>query len=1404
MKADYIFETSWEICNKVGGIHTVLATKAKSLKDRLNDHFILIGPDVWREQKNDEFIEDKNLFSEWKKNLGDNKIKVRTGFWNIPSKPIVILVDFTPYFNYKNEIFAHFWESYKLDSLSGGWDYVEPAMFGYSAGMLIKDFVRFYQLKKSKVIAHFHEWMTGAGILFLKEYAPYISTAFTTHATALGRSIAGNGWPLYTNQSQYQGKEIAKQFNISAKFSLEKLSGQHADVYTTVSDITAKESENLLGTKVDIVTPNGFDEFLIPKDETWEERKQSAKNILYKAAKVVTGQEPQDDDLKIVTSGRYEYKNKGIDLFLDALMLLEKEDNLNRNVFAFIMVPAGIYGPINGIFDAIHNGLPYHMEQEFLTHQLLDPQHDPIIRKLDEYRFSNFKSKKVKIVFVPSYLNGNDGVFNLKYYDLLSAFDLSVFASYYEPWGYTPLESLAFNVPTVTTSLAGFGKWVQQSHYSETNAVKVINRTDDNDNDIVNAISKYVLNYSQLGQADVKENRINAEKVSQTALWTNLIDYYLKAYDIALDHQSKRFNPDDIYELAEVKVEENIEMNLEPNWRSFEVESNVYEDFSGLFEMADNLWWSWNFHHTDIFKDIDKNLWIEVNYNPKKFLNSLPYSTFEKLAKDKVFVEKYHQLVNTFNAYLDEKKNAKGPQIAYFSMEFGFHDALKIFSGGLGILAGDYLKEASDSNVNMVGVGLLYKYGYFKQAITNNGEQLSKYEAQLLSEMPISKVKNEEGDQVIISVNLPGRELKIKLWKTHVGRIILYLLDTDFEDNLAEDREITHYLYGGNNENRLKQEIVLGIGGITALRAIKIDADLYHLNEGHAAFIGLERINKLMYESYFTYQQAVELVRSTSLFTTHTPVPAGHDVFEENLMRRYLSYYHESYGISWDEFFALGKAEKTDFKFSMSNLATHLSQEVNGVSWLHGEVTKEMFNNLWKGYFKQELPVGYVTNGVHFPTWTSKYWKSLYAKVSNNQLIDHQDHQELWDKIYDIDDAKIWDTRNKHRIKLIEYLKERVRENWIQRYDNPKTMVDIINKLDSNVLTIGFARRFATYKRAALLFSDIERLSKIVNNPKQPVQFVFAGKAHPNDKPGQDLIKQIVLISKQPEFVGKILFVENYDMELARKLVQGVDIWLNTPTRPLEASGTSGMKAVMNGGLHFSVLDGWWMEGYQEKAGWALSEEKSFQDQGMQNQLDSSTIYYLLENEIIPKYYKRNKEDVPVEWVSFIKNSISKVASQFTTKRMMNDYYERFYNKLYKRSTALKDNQFEALKMLVEWKNTIAERFEQIKVLKICSTTNDQKILKAGVDTHIEVVLDLNDVKPEEIGLQVVITYPFIEDNDNVEIVNFNVYKKDESKITFRAKIKPNEVGRINYGIRMFPVCDSLEYQQDSGVLKWL
>ncbi|MEE1176639.1 MAG: alpha-glucan family phosphorylase, partial [Paludibacteraceae bacterium] len=703
-------------------------------------------------------------------------------------------------------------------------------------------------------------------------------------------------------------------------------------------------------------------------------------------------------------------------------------------------------------------------------------------------------------------------------------------------------------------------------------------------------------------------------------------------------------------------------------WRELTTTAKIPAKLEKLQTLAKNLWWVWNEEATDLFEKIDPATWEASGKNPVLFLSKVNIKRLNEVAKDADFAKEIDSVFKNFKAYMDKKNEASKPSVAYFSMEYGLTDILKIYSGGLGVLAGDYLKEASDSNINMCAVGFLYRYGYFTQSISMDGDQIAVYEPQNFSTLPLEQVKDKDGNPIILEVPYYDRTIYSNIWKVAVGRVDLYLLDTDIEQNPDYDRSITHQLYGGDWENRLKQEYLLGIGGVLMLQKLGIKKDIYHCNEGHAALLNLQRLVDYIEKEGMTFEQAKEVVHASALYTVHTPVPAGHDKFDESLFGRYMYKFAERLGISWDDLMDLGRENPGDKgeKFSMSVFACNLCQESNGVSWLHGEVSKKMFAPIWKGYFPEELHVGYVTNGVHMPTWADRSWKKLFESTFGADYIAKQSKESTWAPINKVDDAKIWETKLALKNRLIDFIKVQYKATWLKNQGDPTQVLAITEKINPNALTIGFGRRFATYKRAHLLFSDLKRLSQIVNNDKAPVQFFFTGKAHPADGGGQGLIKRIIEISRMPEFQGKVIFLENYDMALAKKLISGVDIWLNTPTRPLEASGTSGEKALMNGTINFSVKDGWWYEGYREGAGWALTEHRTYDYQPYQDQLDAATIYNLLEKEIIPKYYATNSKGYSPEWVQTIKNSFMQITPNYTMKRQLDDYVDRFYNKLQK------------------------------------------------------------------------------------------------------------------------------------------
>ena len=842
----------------------------------------------------------------------------------------------------------------------------------------------------------------------------------------------------------------------------------------------------------------------------------------------------------------------------------------------------------------------------------------------------------------------------------------------------------------------------------------------------------------------------------------------------------------------------------EPQWKEVNVKSSLPKELAPLDELAHNMWWAWNYEARNMFKSLDENLYEKVGHNPVLLLERLSYERKEEIVKDRTIMKKVKEVYKKFKDYMSEKPDTKRPSVAYFSMEYGLNQVLKIYSGGLGMLAGDYLKEASDSNVDLCAVGFLYRYGYFTQSLSIDGQQIAKYEAQNFNNLPIDRVLDKDGQQMVVDVPYCNYQVHALVWRVNVGRISLYLLDTDNDMNSEFDKPITHSLYGGDWENRLKQEILLGIGGILTLKKLGIKKDIYHCNEGHAALCNLQRLCDYV-DSGLSFNEAMELVRASSLYTVHTPVPAGHDYFDEQLFGKYMGGYPQRLGITWDEFIGMGRTNPDDHseRFCMSTFACNTCQEVNGVSKLHGWVSQKMFAPLWKGYYPEENHVGYVTNGVHFPTWTATEWRHVYDKYFDSTFMKDQSNEEIWHAIYNVPDDEIWKTRMALKEKLIKYIRDKFTQQWLRNQGDPAKVVSILEKINSKALMIGFCRRFATYKRAHLLFTDLNRLERIVNDPDRPVLFFFSGKAHPADGAGQGLIKKIFEISRMPQFLGKIIFLEDYDMQLARRLVSGVDIWMNTPTRPLEASGTSGEKAEMNGVVNLSVLDGWWVEGYRKGAGWALPQERTYQHQAYQDQLDAATIYSLLENEIIPLYYKHTpRKNYSEDWIKVIKNSIATIAPHYTMKRQLDDYYSKFYNKEAKRSHELQANNCRLAKDIAAWKEAVAERWDSICV----ESKDDSALSEVETGKISKITYTINEQGLQDaVGLELVALDVNPSSDRSIHSVRpFKMVKHEGNLYTFEVEIDPDEAGTFKCGVRMYPKNKLLPHRQDFCYVKWL
>ncbi len=831
-----------------------------------------------------------------------------------------------------------------------------------------------------------------------------------------------------------------------------------------------------------------------------------------------------------------------------------------------------------------------------------------------------------------------------------------------------------------------------------------------------------------------------------------------------------------------------------------------------LSVVANNLWWSWNTDFLKLFKMIDIDLWEHIGKNPVKFLKLVPQEKLEEYSKNSEFLKEYDRVIGNFESYMNSRStffSKKYPEnkndlIAYFSAEYGLDEILQIYSGGLGILSGDHLKAASDLGVPLVGVGLLYKKGYFHQVINGAGRQENTYRDIDLEDLPITPVKDEKGNDLIVESRIQRKRLYLKVWQINVGRVKLYLLDSDIDENIDQDfREITQYLYGGNQETRIRQEIVLGMAGTNLLKKLKLNPTVYHMNEGHSAFLILELARELVEEKQISFRNAITIVASKTVFTTHTPVPAGNDIFPIDLMEKYFKNFWPRLGIGREEFLRLGMNPKEELEpgFNMGIFALKISGKKNGVSKLHGSVSRELFSDIWPDITANESPIGYVTNGVHTCSWLAPCVKELYNKYLTPYWQDTIHLENTWNKINNIPDKELWETHYKRKVRLMKVVREntieRLRRNGM-RYEE---IMDIVSHLNPDVLTIGFARRFATYKRGTLIFRDLERITEILNNSKAPVQLIFAGKAHPQDIEGQELIRQIHEISMKPQFKGKIFLLEDYDIAMSRYLVSGVDVWLNNPRRPMEASGTSGQKASINGVINFSVLDGWWVEGYNKQNGWIIGQNKNYDSYDMQDNEDAKSIYDTLENKIIPTYYDRkNDAEYSESWVRIMKNSIISTGWQYSTARMLIDYLEKMYLplcNLYKKYYS----DIENVIRLNEWIDDIKTRWDKIRIIELNNLNN--VTIDAGNNIEVKCEVDLQNINPDNISVQVysgkVLDNGILED---IKVTEMEKLFKDSN--IYSAKISLSTGGNYGYTFRVMPKHEMVLDAQNLNLIKWI
>lgn len=845
------------------------------------------------------------------------------------------------------------------------------------------------------------------------------------------------------------------------------------------------------------------------------------------------------------------------------------------------------------------------------------------------------------------------------------------------------------------------------------------------------------------------------------------------------------------------------------------VSPSLPKELEPLLEITKNFWWCWNQKAVNLLRTIDIDNYDEKDHNPIRILGESSQECFYNMLHDDAAMMNLAEVYDEFKTYmnqetwyasLDDSQKTENEKIAYFSFEYGLHESLPNYSGGLGILSGDHLKSASDLGLPFIAVGLLYRKGYFRQYLNADGWQQEYDIENDFFNLALEKVLDSNGETMKVDVDLPGRKVYAQIWKANVGRIQLYYLDANIEENSVEDRDITAQLYGGNLETRIQQEILLGIGGIKALKKLGIKPTIYHMNEGHSAFLSLERIRQLMIDYKLDRKTAREVVFSSNVFTTHTPVPAGNDVFPIEMMQKYFVDYIKQIDMTMEEFLKLGKIDPNNQKedFCMTVLALNLSAENNGVSELHGHVSREMWKDIWKGVPAKELPIDSITNGIHTLSWISFDMQNLLDRYLGPRWRTKPLEYGIWERVQKIPDAELWRTHERRKERLIDFCRERLKAQIINRGFTKNEINHAEQILTPEALTIGFARRFATYKRGTLLFRDIERLKKIISNPHRPVQIIFAGKAHPHDNGGKELIKNIAEICRREEFRDHIVFLEDYDINVARYMVQGVDVWLNNPRRPLEASGTSGMKVPPNGGLNFSILDGWWDEAYDGQNGWAIGNREEYTDLEYQDEVESNALYNVLENEIIPLYYERGRDDIPRQWVTAMKWSMQTVCPQFSTNRMVADYFNKFYTNASRRYINMTNDDFKKSKELKSWKDNISSKWSKVSFENTMSEMPSRN-LQVGSKFEVKTIVNLGNIAPDSVRVELYHGKLSMKDEITEPTIVEMKHSSDlgNGRHSFIGSLECVNTGQSGYAIRMYPYHKDLGYKFDMKMIIW-
>ncbi|MHC4135747.1 MAG: alpha-glucan family phosphorylase [Planctomycetota bacterium] len=1399
----FLYVVSWEVCNPGGGVHTALATSARLIDSHYGHETLYIGPDLWAERAAGAKFEPDEVQPPLAAFAAERDVPVRFGRWNVDGAPAAALIDFGRLLDRKNRILGDLWNDFAVDSIHADWDTVERILFGYAAGTFLElHYHAEIRPRARRAVAHFHQWMSAAGLLHIARTTPQIATVYTPHGTALGRRLAGDGVRLRSELDTIDPASSAQERGMEAQHTLEAAATQQASVLTVVNEQTKPETTQLLGRRPDLVTPNGY----VARDRVDAEHRHEVRAAILRAAERFLGTPLDAAATRIVfSSGRYEFRNKGFDVAIRALgRLRERESKPPRHLLFAIFVSAPQTGLRHEVVVRLKRSDLKGDGCGICTHTLARPETDPICKAAREAGLTNRPDDPVHLIFCPVMLDGRDPLFPYSYRDVIQASDLTVFPSLYEPWGYTPLESLAAGVPTVTTDATGFGRFVLTLPEAEREAVTVLSADNDPADELADELARFLARPDE----EIAALRRAGGAVVERTDWQALVGPTLEAHELALERTGSRWvtttGPGYTGLSRRSLVGIRARSEDRPRLHAFAVAAAIPERIAGLLTLATNIWWTWNHGARELFERIDPEAFLRMHGNPVRLLRGGDPERIEAAAEDADYLAHYDEVLAEFNRYREEPA-ADAPATAYFCAEFALHESLPIFSGGLGVLAGDHLKSASDLRLPLVGVGLLYAHGYFVQRIQADGSQRAEFRLTNVRDTPVVEVRDGDGQPLRIAIRLPEHEMRARVWRVDVGRVPLYLLDANIPENDPADREVTDRLYPSDREPRLRQEILLGIGGWRVLRALGQTPRVAHLNEGHSGFLLLERLLGLVESEGLTYEEAVTVVRNSTVFTTHTSVPAGHDRFSEGLMRRYFGHVAHRLGLEWEQFLDLGRTTPGDHEFSMTVLALKLSGHANGVSLLHGDVSREMLSDVWPAVHRAESPVDSVTNGVHLATWAGPEIDGLLRRHLSPTWAQTHPGVDEWQRAHAFPDEELWDAHVAQKMRMIHFLRESVEVTGLRREESPKVLRHRLDGIDEDALWIGYARRFAPYKRAALVFQDAARLERLLADEERPVRLLFAGKSHPDDGEGSELVRTIVKKTTEPRFAGRVFFLEDYDISLARRLVAGVDVWLNTPTRPLEASGTSGMKACLNGVVQVSILDGWWCEGHDGLNGWAFGEGREYESPEMQAEYDSRSLYTLLEGRVVPLFFERDADGLPRRWIERMKHTLATVPGRFNTHRMVGDYVRTAYAPLDAAVAALVADDYAGARERAAQYARLREAWSDVQIEDLSVSDPSRGSIGVGEVFEVRARVKLGSLPPEAVAVELYVGPVGVagELREPVVIPLLRDGDAQDGVAEYAGAFLPQGAGAFQYGVRVLPVVDSFHEAAHLGLVRW-